>query len=158
MSDRVLRSCVVLFAALCFLALPYALVSRLSAAELQTLEIASKSGVHTFAVEMATTPEEQSRGLMYRKSLPEGQGMLFDFKREQPLTFWMKNTYVSLDMIFIRGDGRILHIAENTEPLSERMVPSGGSARAVLEVVAGTARKLGIAPGDRVAHPIFKER
>jgi len=132
--------------------------AKLRAAEVSALEIASKTGVHVFQVEMAVTPEETSRGLMYRRSLPEGTGMLFDFKIEQPLSFWMKNTYVSLDMIFIRADGRILRIAENTEPLSERLVPSGGPARAVLEVVAGTARKLGIAPGDRVAHPIFRGR
>jgi uncharacterized membrane protein (UPF0127 family) len=125
---------------------------------LEPLEIVSKSGVHTFAVEMAVTPEEQAKGLMFRRELPEGQGMLFDFHQEQPATFWMKNTYVSLDMIFIRGDGRILRVAENTVPLSEALVPSGGPVRAVLEVVAGTARKLGIAPGDRVAHPIFGAR
>ena len=70
----------------------------------------------------------------------------------------MKNTYISLDMIFIRGDGRILRIAENTEPLSTRIIPSGGPVRAVLEVIAGTARKFGIAPGDRVAYSIFKPR
>jgi uncharacterized protein len=132
--------------------------SRLSAVDLQALEIVSKTGVHTFAVEMALTPEEQAKGLMFRRELPEGQGMLFDFQREQPAIFWMKNTYVSLDMIFIRADGRILRIAENTVPLSETLVPSGGPVRAVLEVVAGTAAKLGIAPGDRVAHPIFSGR
>lgn len=153
MSNRVLS-----FAVLCFLALLPAVIGRVGAAELQTLEIASKSGVHAFAVELAVTPEQQSRGLMFRQTLPEGQGMLFDFKREQELTFWMKNTYVSLDMIFIRGDGRILRIAENTEPLSERLIHSGGPVRAVLEVVAGTAHKLGIEPGDRVAHPIFRGR
>jgi uncharacterized membrane protein (UPF0127 family) len=107
---------------------------------------------------LAVTPEDQAKGLMYRRELPEGQGMLFDFHREQPTTFWMKNTYVSLDMIFIRADGRILRIAENTVPLSEALVSSGGPVRAVLEVVAGTARKLGLAPGDRVAHPIFNSR
>ena len=132
--------------------------SRLSAIDLQPLEIVSKTGVHTFAVEVALTPEDQAKGLMFRRELPEGQGMLFDFQREQPATFWMKNTYVSLDMIFIRADGRILRIAENTVPLSEALVPSGGPVRAVLEVVAGTAKKLGIAPGDRVAHPIFSSR
>jgi uncharacterized membrane protein (UPF0127 family) len=84
--------------------------------------------------------------------------MLFDFQREQDIAMWMRNTYVSLDMLFIRGDGRILRIAENTEPLSERIISSGGPVRGVLEVVAGTARKLGIQPGDRVAHPIFKGR
>jgi uncharacterized membrane protein (UPF0127 family) len=128
------------------------------AVELQPLEIVSNTGVQTIAVELAVTPEEQARGLMFRRELPEGQGMLFDFQREQPATFWMKNTYVSLDMIFIRADGRILRIAENTVPLSEALVPSGGAVRAVLEVVAGTARKLGIAPGDRVAHSIFSGR
>jgi uncharacterized membrane protein (UPF0127 family) len=133
-------------------------VGSVAAAELQPLEIASKSGVHVFAVEMATTPEEQAKGLMFRRQLPEGQGMLFDFHREQPTSFWMKNTYVPLDMIFIRADGRILRIAENTVPLSEALVPSGGPVLAVLEVVAGTAKKLGIAPGDRVAHPIFNSR
>ena len=134
------------------------LPGRLAAAELQPLEIASKSGVHVFAVEMAVTPEEQAKGLMFRRELPEGQGMLFDFRHEQPTSFWMKNTYVPLDMIFIRADGRIARIAENTVPLSEALVSSGGPVRAVLEVVAGTAKKLGIAPGDRVAHPIFRER
>lgn len=127
-------------------------------AGLETLEIASKTGVHAFSVELATTEAEREKGLMYRKSLPEGQGMLFDFQRDQEVGFWMKNTYIPLDMIFIRSDGRIWRIAENTEPLSERIVPSNGPVRAVLEVIGGTARKLGIAPGDRVAHPIFKGR
>jgi uncharacterized membrane protein (UPF0127 family) len=115
-----------------------------------TLEIVSKTGVHAFIVELATNDNERSRGLMFRKELPEGRGMLFDFERDQPVAFWMHNTYIPLDMIFIRGDGSILRIAENTEPLSDRLVPSGGPVRAVLEVIAGTARKLGIAPGDRV--------
>jgi uncharacterized membrane protein (UPF0127 family) len=129
---------------------------RTTAADLQTLEIVSRNGVHPFAVELALTPEQQAQGLMFRKELPEGQGMLFDFQREQQTAFWMKNTFVSLDMIFIRADGRIHRIAANTVPLSETLVPSNGPVRAVLEVVAGTARKLGIAPGDRVAHPIFE--
>jgi uncharacterized protein len=134
--------------------------ARLPAQELQQLEIASKSGVHIFGVEMASTPEEQARGLMFRRELPEMQGMLFDFHREQPTSFWMKNTYVSLDMIFIHRDGRILRIEENTVPLSEDLIPAAGpvTVRAVLEVIAGTARKLGIAPGDRVTHPIFGSR
>ena len=125
------------------------------AAGLATIEIVSKSGVHAFSVELATNDAERSRGLMFRKELPEGHGMLFDFQPEQPVAFWMHNTYISLDMIFIRGDGRILRIAENTEPMSDRLVPSGGPVRAVLEVIAGTARKLGIAPGDRVNGAMF---
>jgi uncharacterized membrane protein (UPF0127 family) len=125
------------------------------AAELQTLEIASKTGVHAFQVEMAITPDEKEHGLMFRRELPDGHGMLFDFMVDQPVAFWMKNTYIPLDMIFIRGDGRILRIAENTEPMSERNIPSGGPVRAVLEVIAGTAKKFGIAAGDRVAGSIF---
>ncbi len=128
------------------------------AAELQTLEIASKTGVHAFQVEMAITPEEKEQGLMFRRELPEGQGMLFDFQFDQNVAFWMKNTYIPLDMLFIRADGRILRIAENTEPLSERNIPSGGPVRAVLEVIGGTAKKLGIAAGDRVGGSIFKSR
>jgi uncharacterized protein len=126
--------------------------------ELQPLEIVTKTGVHSFAVEVVTTPEQQAQGLMFRRELPEGQGMLFDFHREQSTSFWMKNTYISLDMIFIRGDGRVLRVAENTVPLSEALVPSGGPVRAVLEVIAGTAKKIGIEPGDRVAHSIFNAR
>jgi uncharacterized membrane protein (UPF0127 family) len=125
------------------------------AATTGTLEIASKSGVHSFEVEVVATDEERAKGLMFRKELPEGQGMLFDFKIEQPVAFWMKNTVIPLDMIFIRADGRILRIAENTEPLSERLVPSGGPVLGVLEVIGGTAKKLGIAAGDRVSYPIF---
>jgi uncharacterized membrane protein (UPF0127 family) len=143
-------------AALSLLLLPLLAVS-LAAQQWQQLEILSKGGVHVFSVELAVTPEQQAKGLMFRRQLPEGQGMLFDFQREQPASFWMKNTYISLDIIFIRSDGRIHRIAENTVPLSEALVHSGAPVRAVLEVVAGTSRKLGIAPGDRVAHPIFRQ-
>ena len=121
-------------------------------------EIASKGGVHVFTVEIADTEAAREKGLMYRKSLPPGQGMLFDFHSDQPVRFWMKNTYIPLDMIFIRSDGRIANIAENTTPMSEKEVPSAGPVRAVLEVSGGTARKLGIAPGDYVANPIFRPR
>jgi uncharacterized protein len=139
-------------------ALALACAGPTRAAEIQNLEIVSRNGVHPFTVELVTTDEERAQGLMYRKELPEGRGMLFDFKTEQNAEFWMKNTYISLDIIFIRADGRILRIAENTEPLSEKRIPSGGAIRGVLEVIAGTARKLGIAPGDRVAHPMFAGR
>lgn len=128
------------------------------AASFQPLEIATKSGVQVFSVEMATTEEEKQNGLMHRKELPDGKGMLFDFSPEQQISMWMKNTYISLDMIFIRADGRILRIAENTEPLSTKIISSGGLAKGVLEVIAGTAQKYGIQPGDRVAHPLFSKR
>jgi uncharacterized membrane protein (UPF0127 family) len=146
-----------LIAALAFAA---ALVAATScrAADKSVLEIASKTGVHTFSVELVDNDADRAKGLMFRRSLPEGTGMLFDFHTEQEVAFWMQNTYVPLDMIFIRADGRILRIEKDTEPLSTRQIPSGGPIRAVLEVVAGTCQKLGIAPGDRVAHPIFSRR
>ncbi|HMA55780.1 MAG TPA: DUF192 domain-containing protein [Pseudolabrys sp.] len=143
--------------ALVLLGLVLAAVPARAAGE-QTLEIASKTGVHVFSVEIAENDAERAKGLMYRRELPEGRGMLFDFHRDQEVSFWMQNTYIPLDMIFIRGDGRILRIEENTEPLSTRMIPSRGAVRAVLEVIGGTSRKLGIAPGDRVASRIFKTR
>ena len=102
----------------------------LRAAGEQTVEIASKTGVHSFAVEVVDNDADRAKGLMYRKELPEGRGMLFDFHRDQEVSFWMQNTYIPLDMIFIRGDGRILRIEENTEPLSTRMIPSRGPVRA----------------------------
>jgi hypothetical protein len=131
--------------------------SLAGAAEFEPLNIIAKTGSHHFSVEVARTDKERGTGLMYRKEVPEGQGMLFDFAREQEVSMWMENTYVSLDMIFIRKDGRILSIAENTTPLSRAVVSSKGPAFAVLEVVAGTARKLGLAPGDQVAHSLFSQ-
>ncbi len=92
---------------------------------------------------------------MFVKSLPEGQGMLFDFKRDQPVSFWMHNTYIPLDMLFIAGDGRIMRIAENAKPLSDALIPSQYPVRAVLEVIGGTAEKLGIHSGDHVSGSIF---
>ncbi|MDE1936075.1 DUF192 domain-containing protein [Bradyrhizobium sp.] len=129
--------------------------SAVYAVSVQPLEIVTKTGVRVFSVEMATTEAEKTTGLMYRKELPEGKGMLFDFTPEQEVSMWMKNTYIPLDMIFIRADGRILRIAENTEPLSTKIIPSRGLAKGVLEVIAGTAQKYGIRPGDLVAHPLF---
>lgn len=120
------------------------------------VEIASKNGVHAFSVELAQTEAERAKGLMYRKEMAADHGMLFDFQKDQEVAFWMENTYLSLDMIFIRGDGTIHRIEENATPLSTRNIPSRGPVRGVLEVVAGTTRKLGIAAGDKVAHPIFK--
>src|SRR6202790_2702961 len=128
------------------------------ATTVEPLEIVTKNGVQVFSVEMATTEQEKETGLMYRKAMPDGKGMLFDFSPEQQISMWMKNTYISLDMIFIRADGRLLRVAENTEPLSTRIIPSGGLAKGVLEVIAGTAKKYGIEPGDRVAHPLFNGR
>jgi hypothetical protein len=128
------------------------------AADDTTLEIVTQNGVHVFTVEMARTDEERQKGLMFRKEMPEGTGMLFDFKPDQNVSMWMRNTYIPLDMLFINGDGTIRRIAENTEPMSERTIPSGGPVRGVFEVIAGTAKKLGIKAGDKVAHPLFSDR
>ena len=114
------------------LAIAIAALSMLAgarAASIQPLEIVTKTGVHVFTVEMATTEEEKTTGLMYRKELADGKGMLFDFSPEQEVSMWMKNTYISLDMIFIRADGRILRIAESTEPQSTKIIPSRGIRR-----------------------------
>jgi uncharacterized protein len=125
------------------------------AAEQDTIDIVTRTGVHAFSVELATNAAERAVGLMFRKELPEGHGMLFDFQTEQQVQFWMHNTYISLDMIFIAADGRIVHVAENAKPMSDDLIPSVRPVRAVLEVIAGTVRKFGIAPGDRVTGSIF---
>lgn len=130
-------------------------VSLAHAANMEPLEIITKSGVQVFSVEVMRTNEEREKGLMFRKELPEGRGMLFDFTPEQNVSMWMKNTLIPLDMLFIQADGRILRIAENTQVESEKIIPSGGAVRGVLEVIAGTAKKFGIKPGDRVGHPLF---
>jgi uncharacterized membrane protein (UPF0127 family) len=125
------------------------------AAGTDTIEIVSGNGVHPFSVELASDEAERERGLMYRKSLPEGHGMLFDFGFPQPVAFWMHNTYISLDMLFISTDGHIIRVAENAKPMTDTLIPSGGMVRGVLEVIAGTAHKLGIKAGDRVTGSIF---
>lgn len=133
------------------------LVAPASAQELQPLTIVTDEGRHEFMVELAATPQERSRGLMFRRSMPENQGMLFDFERVQPVSMWMKNTYISLDMFFIDEDGTIVRIAERTEPLSERTIPSGRPVLSVLELNAGVADELGIEAGDKVEHPLFAD-
>lgn len=110
-----------------------------------------------FQVEMAVSPEQRSQGLMFRESLEEDRGMLFDFGRPQRASMWMRNTYVPLDMLFIDADGRITQIAANTQPLSDAVVASREPVRAVLELRGGVSAKLGIKPGDRVIHPLFTE-
>jgi uncharacterized membrane protein (UPF0127 family) len=125
-------------------------------ATLEPLEIATSSGQHSFSVEVMRTDEQRARGLMNRRFMAQDRGMLFDFKREEPVAMWMKNTYLSLDMVFIDKSGKVVNIAENTEPLSERIIPSAGPVLAVLELNAGTARRIGLKPGDRLRHSLFK--
>jgi len=125
---------------------------------LEPLQIQTSRGAQAFSVEVMRTDADRAQGLMYRRSLAPDRGMLFDFKENAPVSMWMRNTYLSLDMLFIRPDGTIARIAEDTEPLSTRIIPSGEPVLAVLEVPAGTARRLGIRPGDRVDHPLFAKR
>ncbi len=126
------------------------------AAGLEALTIASSSARHAFHVEVMRTPDQRAKGLMYRNYLPPDRGMLFDFGASEPVAMWMQNTYIPLDMLFIRADGTIARIAENTEPLSTRTIPSGEPVLSVLEINGGVSRQLGIKPGDRVEHKLFK--
>lgn len=108
-----------------------------------------------FDVELALNDAERSRGLMFREKMGPYDGMLFDFYQDAPVSFWMKNTLIPLDMLFIAGDGTIRHIHANATPLSTESIPSQFPVRAVLEINGGTAKLLGIKPGDKVRHPIF---
>jgi uncharacterized membrane protein (UPF0127 family) len=117
------------------------------------LTIRTAAGAETrFEVEVVDDDESRSKGLMFRKSMADDHGMLFDFRREEPVYFWMKNTYLPLDMIFIRADGTIRSIATDATPLSEATISSKGAVRFVLEVNAGTAKRLGWKAGDTVRH------
>jgi uncharacterized protein len=134
------------------------IVSSLSAAaEVKTspLVIDTEGGARHFTVELAVTPEEQAQGLMFRRALAADAGMLFDLGGTRPATFWMKNTLIPLDMLFIAADGRIADIHARAVPLSEAMIESKAPVRAVLELNGGTAARLGIHEGDVVHHALF---
>lgn len=122
---------------------------------LERLQIVTASGTHEFSVEVMRSGPQRERGLMFRRFLPQERGMLFAFATEQPLTMWMKNTYLPLDMIFIGRAGTVVGFAENTEPLSKKIIPSGAPAYGVLEVNAGTSARIGLRIGDSVRHPLF---
>jgi uncharacterized membrane protein (UPF0127 family) len=122
---------------------------------LTTVVIDSGHGVVRFQAELAADPSSQEKGLMFRTKLAPDAGMLFDFHRPDFQAFWMKNTVIPLDMIFIRADGMISSIADNTTPYSETPIPSHEPVRAVLEINGGRAAQLGIEPGQRVHNAIF---
>lgn len=121
----------------------------------EKLELVTASGVVTLDVELADTPARQALGLMYRTSLPDRYGMLFTNDPPRESSMWMRNTYIPLDMVFIRADGTVHRIAEMTEPHSEEVISSNGPVAAVLEIAGGSARKLGLKPGDTVRHRHF---
>lgn len=116
----------------------------------ETLTVTTEKGPQQFIVEVAATDAQKAKGLMFRERMALNEGMLFLFQAAGDRYFWMKNTPLSLDIIFIGDTGRIIHIAEGTTPFSEKTISSQGPARYVLEVLAGTSRRLGIKPGDQV--------
>ena len=123
---------------------------------LEPVTIATASGETIFTAEIADSEILRERGLMFRHDLPQDRAMLFDFGEERQVGMWMKNTYIPLDMIFIRADGTVAAVAENTVPHSLRVIGIEEPVLAVLEVGAGTAKRIGLKPGDRVYHRIFK--
>lgn len=140
---------------LAFLAL-LSFAGEAAASGLERVEIDTASGTHVLAVEMARTPEELSRGLMGRRSLPHDQGMLFALPREQPVSMWMHDTIIPLDMIFISRQGVVATVKRGAQPMSEEVISSVVPVSAVLEVNAGVARQIGLSPGDVVRHPFFR--
>jgi uncharacterized membrane protein (UPF0127 family) len=119
------------------------------------LTIRSASGEHRFVAEVAATPEQQERGLMFRRELGPDRGMIFPYDPPQVVGFWMKNTLIPLDMLFVDGQGRIVSLHERAVPGSLETIGSGAPVRAVVELNGGTVARLGIKPGDRVLFPIF---
>lgn len=153
-------SCAALFAFVIVVALPIGILSTHVAAAKPAagkLAIEPHGGgpALAFDIEIATTDEERAVGLMFRTSLADDHGMLFHYGASQELTMWMRNTYIPLDMVFIRPDGVIHRIEVMAEPLSDRVISSGQPVAAVLELAGGAAARLGIKPGDVVRHPLF---
>jgi uncharacterized protein len=121
----------------------------------EKLDIVTTAGVVTLDVEIADTPARQALGLMYRTELPERRGMLFTHTPPRKTSMWMRNTYIPLDMVFIRSDGTVHRIEAMTEPHSEEIIESDGAVAAVLEIAGGAAKRLGLKPGDQVRHRHF---
>ena len=119
------------------------------------LDLRGDWGVAQFSVELADTPRARNRGLMFRESLGASEGMLFLYPRVGKPAFWMRNTLIPLDMIFIRPDGVVQHVHENAIPHDETPISGGDGVIAVLEIKGGMARVLGIAPGTQLRHPGF---
>jgi len=111
------------------------------------------TGAHTFAVEMADTPELRQQGLMFRASLAPDAGMLFDFGETRPVSFWMRNTFIPLDMVFIAADGTVENIHVNARPHDTTSIPSGAPVQFVLEIAGGRSLEIGLKAGDRAEHP-----
>ena len=126
-----------------------------SAAADESIDVVTKTGAHHYSVEIAADEPTRERGLMYRHQMPAEHGMLFEFEQREPVFFWMKNTYLPLDMLFIDRDGTVSSVFTNATPLSEAMIPSGAPIVAVLELNAGQAKMIGVKPGDKVKASFF---
>lgn len=146
--------CSVLF--VLFVASSARLATAQEPARIEPVSVVTTSSSTIFSAEIADTDDLRARGLMFRHKLPENQAMLFDFGKPRPASMWMKNTYISLDMLFVREDGTIAAVAENTEPLSLQTISVQEPVKAVVEVAAGTVKRLGIQRDDKVFHSIFK--
>ena len=150
----------------CLLAAPFAPWARAADAPRESLArfptgevaVVSATAVHTFKVWVADTEAHREQGLMWVRSLKPAHGMLFLFEAPQVASFWMKNTLIPLDLLFIAADGRIIRIAENAAPLSLATIGSMGVVRGVLEVPGGTSQRLGFQPGDYLRHAAFASR
>jgi uncharacterized protein len=125
-------------------------------ARIEPLSIVTDTTATLLSAEIADTDELRERGLMFRHVLPQNQAMLFDFGKPRPAAMWMKNTYISLDMLFVRADGTIAAMAENTEPFSTQIISVEEPVKGVVELAAGTVKRLGIKRDDKVYHEIFK--
>jgi uncharacterized protein len=142
----------------CALPSAYAAAQSEQAQQLDTekLAIITATGRHEFEVEIADDPAEQSKGLMFRESMPADHGMLFDFGKSRMVQMWMKNTPMPLDMVFVRADGSVAGIAERTEPFSLDVISSQVPVSFVLEIRAGVSRLIDLKPGDRLEHRLFR--
>jgi uncharacterized protein len=121
------------------------------------IQVVTDSGTHRFTVWIAADDASRARGLMQVRQLPPDHGMLFLFETSDIVSFWMKDTYLSLDMVFIGADGVVANVARDTKPQSLDAIPSAAPVQGVLELIAGTAARIGLTPGDRVIHPAFEQ-
>lgn len=124
----------------------------------EPVTLVTSQGERVIDAEIAVSGDEKARGLMFRTSLPDTDGMLFTYDAAQEITMWMRNTYITLDMVFIRADGVVHRVEARTEPLSERIIASNGQVTAVLELAGGATERLGLKAGDRVRHPHFRAK
>lgn len=145
-------------AAIALLLMGGGLAGPAQAIKRETLKLHTARGVHAINTEITETQEEKALGLMFRTSLADDAGMLFFYDTPQEVTMWMRNTYIPLDMVFIRADGIVHRIEAWTQPFSESIISSGASVVACLELAGGSAERLGLKPGDRVEHGLFKPK